>query len=276
MAMEDYAGAITMFGEALRFNPADYESVVNRAVAYLFLGSLDYALTDVNTALQHNPTAWYPWKTKGDILCAKGEFNSAEEAYQNALGFAQGMDKMTVQRSLTDVRIRLNTQVRHTQAHELPISVGGTPSSPAALGAAPVASTTPMIPSIPPFLSTSLSPTTSATAAPAVPTTPAMSASIQSLTSPTISNSMTSTRRQPISPLSSNASPSMSQQPSVTAPSQPPIQVSNTPTSTARSGISTNATTSTAQGNTTTNTSTATAQGGISTNISPPIRKCSV
>src|ERR1700753_3253384 len=75
MAVEDYAGAVTMFGEALRFNPADYESVVNRALAYLFLGSLDYALTDVNTALQHNPTGWYPWKTKGDILCAKGDLS---------------------------------------------------------------------------------------------------------------------------------------------------------------------------------------------------------
>jgi tetratricopeptide (TPR) repeat protein len=103
---ENCAGAVTMFSETLRYNPADYEANLGRAIAQLFLGQYDSALTDTNVAVQHNPTSWYPWKTKGDVMAAKGDYTGAEEAYQNALGFASGLDRSQIQRSLTDARLR--------------------------------------------------------------------------------------------------------------------------------------------------------------------------
>jgi hypothetical protein len=267
MAVEDYAGAVTMFGEALRFNPADSESVINRAVAYLFLGSVDYALTDVNTAIQHNPTAWYPWKIKGDVLSAKGDLSGAEGAYQEALAFAQGMNKMTVQHSLTDIRLRRSTQARQAQAQELPSSSSTIPENTSVPQLTPVISTgstqqMPLIPDIPPYPATSPLPTTTTpaelVATPAPATTPTLATtstqarpagpilfpapvtqtSNPSVPSPAISTSTVSTRAQPISPLSSQASPSTTQQSSATIPRQTPAQAPSASTSTTQSGAS--------------------------------------
>jgi hypothetical protein len=107
-AAGDYGSAIMFYGEAIRQDPSDSELLLCRALAHRLSQPANYnaALSDANAAIQNDPANWNAWNVKGDIMTGLGDLDGAEEAFQNALGFASGMDRLRVQGSLGDVRAR--------------------------------------------------------------------------------------------------------------------------------------------------------------------------
>src|ERR1700722_1813590 len=104
----DYNGAVMMYDEALGFAPTDTTLLLSRSFALMMSTppKLDLALQDADTAIQHNPTHWQAWLQKGEARLKMGDVNGAEEDLMKAVGFAQGGDKLTAQRSLADARSR--------------------------------------------------------------------------------------------------------------------------------------------------------------------------
>lgn len=104
----DYNGAVIMYDEALKCAPTDTTLLVRRSFAQMMSTPprLDLALQDANTAIQHRPTDWQGWLQKGEIYLKMGNMSGAEEAFKNAIRFAQGMDKLTAQMSYANMQSR--------------------------------------------------------------------------------------------------------------------------------------------------------------------------
>ena len=95
-----------MYDEALRCAPADTTLLLSRSFAQMMSTPprLDLALQDADAAIQHCPTSWQGWSQKGETHRRMGDIKKAEEALVNAVGCAQGMDKLTARRSLVDIQ----------------------------------------------------------------------------------------------------------------------------------------------------------------------------
>jgi hypothetical protein len=104
----DYSTAVVMYTEALKHAPADTVLLISRSFAHMMSTppKLDLALQDADVAIRHNPTSWQAWLQRGETLLRQGDVTRAEEALQTAVEFAQGLDKLTAQRSLADARAR--------------------------------------------------------------------------------------------------------------------------------------------------------------------------
>jgi hypothetical protein len=124
----DYNGAVTMYDEALRCAPTDTELLLSRSFAQMMSKPprLDLALQDADAAIQHRPTHWHGWLQKGETHLRMGDIKAAEEALMNSVGFAQGTDKLTAQRSLADVQSRRDG----ASSTASPLSVQSTSSTP--------------------------------------------------------------------------------------------------------------------------------------------------
>ena len=105
-AAGDFASAITLYEQAIKLNPDDSELLLCRAMAYRLSSPPQYqaALLDANAAIQSNPTSWYAWHTKGELLGCLDDYDGAEEAFREAHAFASGMDKIKVFSSVGDIR----------------------------------------------------------------------------------------------------------------------------------------------------------------------------
>ncbi|KAH8589023.1 hypothetical protein B0O99DRAFT_582254 [Bisporella sp. PMI_857] len=97
-----------MYDEALHYAPTDSTLLLSRSFAHTMTTPprLDLALKDADSAIQYAPTDWQAWLQKGETRLKMGDLQAAEEALVNAVGFAQGINKLTAQRSLGDVRAR--------------------------------------------------------------------------------------------------------------------------------------------------------------------------
>jgi tetratricopeptide (TPR) repeat protein len=104
----DYNGAVMMYDEALKCEPTNTTLLLSRSLAQMMLTppNLHLALQDADAAIQHCPTSWRGWLQKGETHLRMGNIKAAEEALMNAVGFAQGMDKLAAQRSLADIQSR--------------------------------------------------------------------------------------------------------------------------------------------------------------------------
>jgi hypothetical protein len=104
----DYNGAVMMYDEALKCEPTDTTLLLSRSLAQMMLTppNLHLALQDADAAIQHCPTSWQGWLQKGETHLRMGNIKAAEAALMNAVGFAQGMDKLAAQRSLADIQSR--------------------------------------------------------------------------------------------------------------------------------------------------------------------------
>ncbi|OBT76638.1 hypothetical protein VF21_05330 [Pseudogymnoascus sp. 05NY08] len=154
----NYNGAVVMYDEALAATPTDKALLLSRSFAHAMSTppNLDLALKDANAAIQIDSRNWQAWQQLGETRLKMGHIAVAMEALENALGLANGYDKVTVQRALTEARSRLPSPT-------LPRQHTGFPSRPAQ----PV----PLAPAAPAFPSARSSP--SATSTPAAPYPPA-------------------------------------------------------------------------------------------------------
>jgi hypothetical protein len=99
-----------MYNKALKYAPSDITLLLSRSLAFSLSNPprLDLALQDTDAAIQLSPTHWQGWQQKGEILQKMGDFQGADEALVNAVGFADGADKLTARRSLVESRARRN------------------------------------------------------------------------------------------------------------------------------------------------------------------------
>jgi|SRR5579871_2805238 len=113
----EYAVAASFYEEAIKLTPTNTDLILSRALAYRLSTPPNNiaALADANSAIQLSPDNWNAWYTKGEILVAMNDFGGAEEAFQNALGFANRMDRPRVQSSLAEVRSKKAAQPTRTQ-----------------------------------------------------------------------------------------------------------------------------------------------------------------
>ena len=127
----DYNAAVVMFTEALRYAPADTTLLISRSLAYMMSTPerLNLALQDADAAIRHDPTNGQAWSQKGEALLREGDIQGAEEALVNAVGFAKGLDKLTAQRSLADVRARRGQTPAAQPSHASVQSTSPTPLS---------------------------------------------------------------------------------------------------------------------------------------------------
>jgi len=90
------------YGEAVKHAPTDSELLLCRALAYRLSQPANYtaALSDANSAIQNDPSNWNAWNIKGELMVGLGDLDGAEEAFQNALGSATGMDRLKVSSSI--------------------------------------------------------------------------------------------------------------------------------------------------------------------------------
>ncbi|KAJ4373068.1 Small glutamine-rich tetratricopeptide repeat-containing protein 2 [Neocucurbitaria cava] len=105
-AAGDFVSAITLYEQAIKLTPDDPELLLCRAMAHRLSNPPQYqaALRDVNVAIQSNPTSWYAWHTKGELMGCLNDYDGAEEAFREAYASAAGMDKIKVQTSIGDIR----------------------------------------------------------------------------------------------------------------------------------------------------------------------------
>jgi hypothetical protein len=106
--ISDYNGAVMMYDEALRCESTDTNLLLSRSFARMMSTPprLDLALQDADAVIQQSPTNWHGWLQKGETHLRMGDSQEAEEALVNAVGFAQGVDKLTAQKSLADLKSR--------------------------------------------------------------------------------------------------------------------------------------------------------------------------
>jgi hypothetical protein len=97
-----------MYTAALELAQNDTTILLSRGFAHTMTDPprLDLTLQDAENAIQQQPTFWRGWSLAGEAHLRMEAFQAAEEAFQNAVGFATGMDKLTAQRSLAEVRQR--------------------------------------------------------------------------------------------------------------------------------------------------------------------------
>lgn len=137
-----------MYNKALKNAPSDTTILLSRSLAHMLSSppQLDLALQDADAAIQINPTHWHGWQQKGATLQRKGDFQGAEEALMNAVGFATGVEKVAAQGSLADARARRD---QSSPVVELPSS--SVPSiSPTPHSSLPVRPAPTSIPATPP------------------------------------------------------------------------------------------------------------------------------
>ncbi len=105
-AVGDFAAAITLYEQAIKLTPDDAELLLCRAMACRLSNPPQFqsALRDANAAIEVNPTSWYAWHTKGELMGCLDDFDGAEEAFREAYASATGMDKIKVQTSLGEIR----------------------------------------------------------------------------------------------------------------------------------------------------------------------------
>jgi hypothetical protein len=133
-----------MYTEVLRHASADTALLISRSFALMMLTPprLDLALQDTDVAIQHNPTSWQAWLQRGETLLRKGDVTGAEKAFLNAVGFAQGPDRLPARRSLTDARAR-RRQISPTAAAK--------PSRTSVQSTVPTQTSAPSLPTTPPL-----------------------------------------------------------------------------------------------------------------------------
>jgi hypothetical protein len=154
---EDYNGAVVLYNKALKYAPSDITLLLSRSLAFSLSNPprLDLALQDTDAVIQLSPTHWQGWQQKGEILQRMGDFQGADEALVNAVGFADGVDKLTARRLLVDFRARRNQPPAVTEPPtEVPTLSPNLP-----IGAA--SSTPPAVPSDTPSVSPTSVPTPS-------------------------------------------------------------------------------------------------------------------
>ncbi|KFY49262.1 hypothetical protein V495_00643 [Pseudogymnoascus sp. VKM F-4514 (FW-929)] len=137
----NYNGAVVMYDEALAAAPADTALLLSRSFAHAMSTppNLDLALKDANYAIQVDPQNWQAWQQVGETRLKMGYIFEAEEALGNALCLANGYDKVTVQRALTEARSRLPPPVAHGNPYTAPSPRPTQPTFPAAAAPAPLA-----------------------------------------------------------------------------------------------------------------------------------------
>jgi tetratricopeptide (TPR) repeat protein len=104
----DYSKAITLYEEALLFQPDNSLIFLQLSQARMFLEppQLDVALQDVNSAIERQPTLGQAWKQKGDIYMLLNNFPAAQDALQHAVGSLQGIEKVQAQSALAQCRLK--------------------------------------------------------------------------------------------------------------------------------------------------------------------------
>lgn len=97
-----------MYDEALRCESTDTTVLLSRSFAQMMSTPprLDLALQDADAVIRQCPTSWHGWLQKGETHLRMGDSKEAEEALVKAVGFAQGVDKLTAQKSLADMQSR--------------------------------------------------------------------------------------------------------------------------------------------------------------------------
>ncbi|ELR03936.1 hypothetical protein VC83_09032 [Pseudogymnoascus destructans] len=162
----NYNGAIVMYDEALAATPTDAALLLSRSFAHAMSTppNLGLALKDANAAIQIDSRNWQAWQQLGETRLKMGYIAVAMEALENALGLANGYDKVTVQRALTEARSRMPPPTLSRQQTALP----SRPAQPA-----------PPTPAAPAFPSARSSP-----AAPYFPAAPASPAASPPYTAP--------------------------------------------------------------------------------------------
>jgi tetratricopeptide (TPR) repeat protein len=105
----NYNGAIVMYDEALAATPTDTALLLSRSFAHSMSTppNLDLSLKDANAAVQIDDRNWQAWQQLGETRLKMGYIAVAVEALENALRLANGYDKVTVQRALTEARSRM-------------------------------------------------------------------------------------------------------------------------------------------------------------------------
>lgn len=161
----DYNGAVVMYDEALSYSPTDLTLLLSRSFAHTMTTPprLDLALKDADAAIQYSPTNWQAWLQQGETRLKLGDLQGAEDALVNALRFAEGINKVTAQRSLADVRAR--RAMPPLAAEQRPSSVPST--SPAASPSSELPIRTPLSVSDPQAIHTQPTSQTSSTTSPA-------------------------------------------------------------------------------------------------------------
>jgi len=106
---EDYNGAVVMYNKALKYAPSDITLLLSRSLAFSLSNPprLDLALQDTDAVIQLSPTLARMAAKRRDTS-KDGDFQGADEALVNAVGFADGVDKLTARRLLVDFRARRN------------------------------------------------------------------------------------------------------------------------------------------------------------------------
>jgi hypothetical protein len=154
-----------MYDEALSYSPTDLTLLLSRSFAHTMTTPprLDLALKDADAAIQYSPTNWQAWLQQGETRLKLGDMQGAEDALVNALRFAEGVNKVTAQRSLADVRAR--RAMPPPAAEQRPSSVPST--SPAASPSSELPIRTPPSVSDPQAIHTQPTSQTSSTTSPA-------------------------------------------------------------------------------------------------------------
>jgi hypothetical protein len=191
-----------MYGKALSYAPTDSTLLLSRSLAHMMTTPprLDLALADADAAIQYGPTNWQAWLQQGQIRLKMGDMDGAEGALVNAVGFAQGVDKLTAQRSLADLRSQraMSPPVANRPASSVPST------SPATSPSLELPIRTPPAVSTPQAINTQPAPQASSTTSPA--TADSCPTSLPALTTQASSNLAPS----PITTTSSSTVPAAS------------------------------------------------------------------
>ena len=77
MSEQDFAGAVSAFGEAIRLEPEDAEVYQQRSLAHLSLGRFAEALSDGNSAVRFAPDDVESYRVRGQASLALGDHAGA-------------------------------------------------------------------------------------------------------------------------------------------------------------------------------------------------------
>ena len=154
----NYSRALSMFEEASVLQPHNAELYLQMSVIRTLIEPADVerALRDVNSAIQKQPSLGQAWKQKGDLHRRLNDFESATDAYTQAVHCLQDYEKLAAQQALGEVRVRAGGPTPNT--FELSARPGQTGRAPSELPpASPISHVTSAATS-PPAATATLSP----------------------------------------------------------------------------------------------------------------------
>jgi tetratricopeptide (TPR) repeat protein len=110
-------GAVKLFEDAHKLNPADIEILNNLGFSQMKLGNLDEAQKAIITVLAMTPSRSVAWNTLGDIFAHKGEVKRSIACFYNYLKFSKDKSKsLQVMKKLNEKENDLNLKTARINA----------------------------------------------------------------------------------------------------------------------------------------------------------------